>query len=76
MTKYLLGVVAGVFVAAFTIELMSRKSPHLLASVRFGAAKAARDIRRAFSEGYQSAAPAEAQIEVTAREAGFEHRPA
>ena len=52
MTKYMVTVVVGVFVGAFALEIMGRKSPALLLKVRMQARRAANDFRRSFIDGY------------------------
>ncbi|MDH5674862.1 MAG: hypothetical protein OEZ06_22220 [Myxococcales bacterium] len=56
-TKLMLGVIAGVFVGAFALEVMSRKQPALLAKVGERARLAAGEFTRAFMEGYRGELP-------------------
>lgn len=53
MEKVLVGVLAGVFVGAFVMEVLHRKKPGLLDGVEERASRAARDFRSAFAQGYR-----------------------
>ena len=53
MMKVLLGVVAGVFVGAFVVEIVNRKNPGFLAGVQRRAALAAGDFKTAFGDGFR-----------------------
>lgn len=57
MTKCLMGVLVGVFLGAFALEMLQRKKPGLLARIRERARYAASDFRHAFADGYRSAVP-------------------
>ena len=57
MSKLMLGVIAGVFVSAFALEVISRSNPELLRGVRDRAKLAAGDFHRAFLEGYHGEVP-------------------
>jgi hypothetical protein len=55
MTKILVGAAIGVFVGAFTVEILNRKSPTLLRGVEDGAAKLLASVGDAFKAGYRGA---------------------
>jgi len=57
MTKLMLGVLAGVFVGAFALEVLNRSNPELLKGLSQRAKLAAGDFQRAFLEGYHGEAP-------------------
>lgn len=49
MSKVLLPVLVGVFVGAFTVELVRRNNPELVSSVQRKAKRLARSVNRALS---------------------------
>lgn len=55
MNKLILTLVVGVFVTAFTMELLKRRRAKLLGRTRDRAKAAVADFREAFAEGYRSA---------------------
>lgn len=57
MGNTLIGFVVGVFLGAFAVEIVRRKSPKAVMKLEARATKAAESVCRAFREGY--ARPAE-----------------
>lgn len=53
MFKMMGGVFIGVFLGAFLMEVLSRRSPHILKDVEAKAKRTARAAADAFSEGYR-----------------------
>lgn len=52
MTKVVLGVIVGVFIGAFTMEILRGSQPALLGRVKDKAKRTADEFRLAFAEGY------------------------
>jgi len=53
MGKVLVGAVVGIFVGAFAVEILNRKSPKTLEVIGSGASKVVDSVARAFRDGYK-----------------------
>jgi hypothetical protein len=53
MGKIFLGAAIGIFVGAFAVEILNRKSPKTLEAIGNGASKVVDSVARAFKDGYR-----------------------
>ena len=53
MGKILVGAAIGIFVGAFAVEILNRKSPRTLEAIGNGASKVVDSVARAFRDGYR-----------------------
>lgn len=53
MEKVIIGAVVGIFVGAFTVEILNRKSPNTVKNIEDKASKFAAAIAKAFDDGYR-----------------------
>jgi Na+/H+-translocating membrane pyrophosphatase len=53
MGKILVGAVVGIFVGAFAVEILNRKSPKTLEAIGNGASRVVDSVARAFRDGYK-----------------------
>jgi hypothetical protein len=53
MGKILVGAAIGIFVGAFTVEIINRKSPNALRELADGFSKIGNAVARAFGDGYR-----------------------
>lgn len=53
MGKILVGAMIGIFVGAFAVEILNRKSPKTLQAIGNGASKVVNSVAHAFQDGYK-----------------------